>query len=187
MLTELAVRHVGDADKAVILRDLDNAKRHIWLCVAVKLGFWHALLWVLFGLGHPDVDKARTCCRFAMRLFQTADPHAPTHILTLVLLNPETVGRQQMELFGSCTRELVELPFVLRMACRFMFTPIVERWVERQHRLRNMASASAPHSGVVHHAFSSILGLVRELLGMEGQLEDLAVAAYKVRNVVAAV
>ena len=94
--------------------------------------------------------------RRALALFNTAGDVARHHWLSLLLLGAGTIGLRQVLAFiaGASRREM---PFLWRMAARFAFAMITERWVESPHALKNKCLMGAPNASVVHVAFSGIL------------------------------
>jgi hypothetical protein len=183
LLIELATIGLSDAERAIIMRDFEAARRHVWLTFSLKFGFWGQLPWLLFGIAHNDTIIARSCARKALQLFDAAAAGKVHHYVTLLLLMPGSVGREQLEFFARGQRDLMELPFLSRMAARFMFATVVERWVESLHRLKNMATASAPNAGIVHVAYQTAMAPIQSLVsGWPDYIEKFAVAMREVKN-----
>ena len=182
LLFELAVLGLDNRERGIVLRDFDAARRHVWLTIVLKLSFWRELPWCLFALGHWSEGVARHCCRRALRMFTAQGAEANRHIITRLLLDPAQHGRRQLERFALENEPLDALPFLNRMAARMLFTPVVERWIERQHRLQAMASAAAPNAGIVHHAYVGCLKPLGDILKQPGMFGKLAVAAQSVQH-----
>ena len=149
------------------MRAFDAARRHIWLTYKVKLSFWFTLPWVLLGLGHATVEVAVQCGLRALDLFNILPNDHPHHWVTMLLCMPGSMGRQQLELFMSRARGLCELPLLHRMAARFKFVIIAERWVESLHAHLKTSLQGAPHHGVCHVASMACLESLEEALSVD--------------------
>ena len=45
LLIEIAAIGLDDAQRGIVLRDFDAARRHIWMTLVIKLSFWRLLPW----------------------------------------------------------------------------------------------------------------------------------------------
>ena len=133
LLFELASNGASEEEKGIIMRDFEAVRRHLWFTFKMKLSFWFTLPWVLMGLGHASVEVAVECGRRALALFNLLPDDHPHHWVTMLLCMHGSLGRQQFELFVSRARGLCVLPLLHRMAARFKFVMISERYVESLH------------------------------------------------------
>ena len=54
----------------MIMSDFAIARRHLVFIFRVKLGHWRSLPWHMFGIAHPDEDKARACMQRCLQLYE---------------------------------------------------------------------------------------------------------------------
>ena len=57
LIQDLAELGVAEAQKATILQDFTRVRAYVWTVLVVKTSFWLQLPWVLFGLGHPNLEE----------------------------------------------------------------------------------------------------------------------------------
>ena len=58
LLTNRALGPLSEEQRATILRDFGQLRRHVLFLCSVKLRFWQQLPWILFGTAHYDRHKA---------------------------------------------------------------------------------------------------------------------------------
>ena len=84
--------------------------------------------------------------RRALRLYEASDK-TNVHWLVLVLLVPGTIGNGQLMLFLDEDFSRSDLPFLFRMAGRFFFAVISERWIEGRHAIGGRLFTGSRHAG----------------------------------------
>ena len=183
LLFEIAADGCSEEDKAIIIRDFEAARRHVWFTFLVRLSFWQQLPWVLFGLGHRDIDIAIACCRRALQLFASLGDEYPHHWVTMLLCMPGSLGLQQLLAFVSRELPLEALPFLHRMRARFKFAPVSERWIEGTHALMKRFLQNAHHFGPCHVALLTCLPDLELIIASDSAiLEKLSQYCLAVRN-----
>lgn len=97
VLLDVAIQALSAAHRARILRDFSICR--------TKTSFWFQLPWILFGLAHHNVAKAKGCCRRALRLGRAGlgNGTAGTKHFVSKALAIALHGRQMMELCGRRT------------------------------------------------------------------------------------
>ena len=139
LLVELTSIDVPAGDIGIITRDFAAARRHVFFILHVKFAHWQQNPWLLFGLGHAEMDMVRRCAQRALQIFE----HNPsTHFLCLLLLQHGTRGRAEMIALVSGT-DISDLLLLMRMRGRFRFALSSERWVESLHAASKLAGFSA--------------------------------------------
>ena len=122
----------------------------------MKFAFWRRLPWILAGLAHDCNDTAVSCAKHALELFEQGLDAGKDHWISIALCTPGSHGRRELDLFISgCP--LLELSYLARMAGRFRFVLISERWVESLHALNNKYLGYGPNTGVLHLVFHNVL------------------------------
>jgi hypothetical protein len=157
LLLDASVAPLAELDKRIILEDFARARRHILFTIQLKMGFWRSLPWVLFGLGHTNEGIARTCGQRALQLFAQAGDNSDHHFLSMFMCSPGGRGHAEMLQFcgGNMPRE--QFPVLMRMAARFRFAMVTERWIEGRHAQIKSHLRAARHTSVVHTAFHGAL------------------------------
>ena len=122
----------------------------------MKFAFWRRLPWILAGLSHDCNGTAVSCAKHALELFEQGLDSGKDHWISIALCIPGSHGRREIDLFIN-GRSLLELPCIARMATRFGFVLISERWVESLHALNSNYSGHGPNTGVLHLVFHNIL------------------------------
>ena len=80
LLFEIADISASAEDQAVVMRDFNHGRRHIWFTFQVKLSHWGLLPWLFLGLGHHVLATARAICRRILQLRDnSAIREAPDH------------------------------------------------------------------------------------------------------------
>ena len=95
------------------------------------------------------------------------------------MLGHGTRGREQVLQFLD-GRPLSELPFLKRMAARFAFAMVTERWVEALHALKQHYLAAAKHGSIVHVAFTGILPVLESWMRTNPEMITSLVQHMKV-------
>ena len=147
------VRCLVDAERQLVISDFDRARRHIVFNLTLKLNFWKQLPWALFALAHSVTAVARTCCRRALRKFRDA-PDATHHWVTRLLCDPRWPGFAAFSAFCEGEAAISESLLLLRMAARFRFAPVAERWIEGRHALTKGHLRASRHHSIVHIVYS---------------------------------
>jgi hypothetical protein len=115
-------------------------------------------------------------------LFDNAPVDAIHHWVTLLLCSPGSQGREQLELFISRRRRLDELPLLLRMAARFLFVMVSERWVEALHAANKFLFGSARNAGPVHIAFHGVRERLESHIASPKSFRNIASILPNVRS-----
>jgi hypothetical protein len=172
---------LSEEGRALILREFGNARRHIYFTFKVKCSFYQQLPWVLLGLAHYNVRKARACGRRALALVRAAGNVAHHWLVRVICIEP--LGLEQLVRF-VCGEDLSALPLLERMAARFKFAMVTERWVESLHAQNKKALDGVPHGGAVHVAFHGIQKPLRDMLrnGVVDDIEALVNCCQEARN-----
>ena len=109
------------------------------------------------------------------------------HWMALVLLEPGSIGRAQVEQFVAGAA-LQTLPFLWRMVARLFFASVAERSVEALHARSKRWFQLATHSSVVHLAFFGMLPHLRGAVAADPDLlEKLALYCSALKNPLRAV
>ena len=145
-----------EEQRSLVLRAFAAARRHVKYIAVMKFAFWRRLPWVLAGIAHHDRDIAVACAARAVDLFAQGLDEGRKHWISQVLCTPGELGHTQLQLFLNGT-DLFELPFLARMAARFRFVLISERWVESLHALNSRYLTYGPNCGVRHLVFHNML------------------------------
>ena len=153
----------SESDRQVVLSDCSHAKRHCMFVATVKFANWEQLPWVMMGVAHHDVDVARQCASRALRLYAAAGDEAQRHPMSHVMCARGTVGHEQMVAFIE-GQSLASLPLLSRIAAKWKFVPICERWIESRHALVKRQLKKATHVSAQHVAFAGCQPMLRELL-----------------------
>jgi len=165
----------AEQEKTTIMDDFVALRRHI-VC---------QLPYVLFGLAHHDVQKARRCIQRALGLAQRIahfDP-ATVHYISKCLLAPNSLGRKLLERFADAEIEIHGTPYLEIWCAVFLFTTISERWIESRHALIMFSLLTARHKSAVHIALGSCLKALRTLLSSDPErLPQLAEICSRTRN-----
>jgi hypothetical protein len=109
ILLSHAVAKLSPPERAEVLRDFAEAKRHVFFTMTLKLSFWRQLPWVLFGIGHQNSETARACGHRALQLFYNSADDEVHHWVTLLLCGP---GAPHM-----CSQLLLKFVSAGFMAC----------------------------------------------------------------------
>lgn len=170
VLLDPATLRCSEEQRTVLMCDFQCARRHINLVMSTKLAHWEQLPHVLFGIAHHDAAVARNCAARALRLFAHSGDSSTHHWLTYALCCPANghIGYDQLVLFSQ-GRPLSELCFLERMAARFKFAMISERWIESRHALLKRTLYGCPHSSAVHVAYCGMQPMLRKHIQMDPQ------------------
>ena len=151
-----AIAQLDQVDRARLLNDFRAARQSISFTLRIKLDHWQSPPWLLAGLGHRDVKKARRCARRALQIFDGGGDGVRHHWLTLALCGHGSQGRDQLQLFARGERALHELEFLEVMAAKLFFIMITERWVESLHAEVHRHLLAARHASILHVAYQGI-------------------------------
>ena len=171
----------GAEDQQTVVSDCSHARRYATLVASLKFSNWAQLPWVLLGIAHHNPDDARQCAAQALRLFEasTGDSH---HYITALLCTPGTQGHEQMRAFIA-GESLTSLPLLLKMASKFKFIPICERWIESRHALLKRHLRQCTHASAQHVAFMGCQPVLRDLLlRMPHEFNRLVLLALCTKN-----
>ena len=103
--------------------------------LVLRLSWWRALPWILFGIAHHIYEVAVSCAVRGLQLFEAAGDDVVHHPLALLFCSPDTICGVQLRLFATLQRKLDELPALLFQVARLRFAPVSERYVEGLHAL----------------------------------------------------
>ena len=173
---------ISEMQRAEITQDFARARQHIVLNLRLKLTMWRRLPWVIFGVAHADVAKARSCGRRALSLWESA--HIEVRRLPLVhkVCSPGSMGRVELEEFLAGV-PLDDLPFLSGVVARCYFTPVVERSVERLHAIAKRHIGKAVFSSPVHMHFQSVVRCVSDMVEADPRrLHRLSACCGPMRN-----
>ena len=134
----------------------------------------------------------RRCASRALLLFAAAGDSMSHHWLSFALCcpgnGPEHRGFDEIIAFVNGS-PLSELPFLARMAARFKFPTVSERWIEGRHSLIKRNLYGCPHASAVHVAYCGIQAVLRRLTqespNFLTELAEFAKAARTPRRAVA--
>ena len=112
----------SEEDKQLIIHDFTNIRRFMYFYFQLKFGFWQQLPWLLFGIGHWNINLARSVARKLLRMRPKADALRGDHYLVILLL-VLPVGRSALAAFA---RGDDMTSWLKRMAARFRFTNVVQ-------------------------------------------------------------
>lgn len=186
LILDPAVARCREEDKQVVLSDFGLARRHCLLVVTAKLGHWNRVPWLLFGIAHHDVGVARGCAQRALQQHAAMGDACQHHWLTKLCCTQGFPVREQMVSFVG-GMSLADLPHLERLAARFKFPTISERWIEGRHALMHQSLRNAPHHSAQHVAFAGIQPSLRKVLRESPRmLTSLAQHCKGVRNPMAA-
>ena len=171
ILLHQLVQRLCPSDRLLLVTDVTLARQHIVLFFKMKLSHWRQLPYVLHGVAHFSVLKARRCARRAILLFRDSPPDREHHSLTLQFCRLGSQGRIAMDRFVGGT-DLCDLPILEMLAAKCMFVMIVERWIESRHALTQRIVSTAPNSGPVQIAWG-VVRLTLEKLLASGELSFL--------------
>ena len=181
LLVDPSMAALSETEKAEILADFAAARAYMLFHLRLKFGHWGQLPWILLGLAHPDVEKARACMRRALQLYE-ASSKQNLHWWVLLLLVPGSTGHAQVVDFVN-GRPLQSLPFLQRVAAMFFFVMVSERWIEGRHTRSSRVWKIANHSGARFLAFSLISKPLRKYLrAFPAKIHDFATVCQRVRN-----
>ena len=184
LLLEGDIVALSDAQRSVLIRDFNNARRHLRWTFQIKLGHWQQLPWILCGLSHHSSDIARQCGRRALQLYRTAPRDVRGHPLVRQLCSRTSPLSQELQLFVDGDSELSAYPLLVPPVAKLKFITICKRWVEGQHAESKIHLRGAKRHGAVHLAFLSIQRPLRSLLADEpAEFSKLAKCVAEVRNV----
>eukprot|EP00971_Amphidinium_carterae_P095361 1886900-Amphidinium_carterae.2 len=157
---------LGEDMQQIVLDDVARARQHVVLMFHLKLGCWQQLPYICLGLGHADMEQARTMGKRALELYAASPDHAldEQHPLTLQLCSPGTELNHEFLQFVTGTSDLTNFPSLLSFAGKAKFVPISERWVESLHASTHRTLRSAPRGGPLHIGFDAILPRVHSCL-----------------------
>ena len=142
LLLDPAMRGLSAEERRVIMSDFAAARRHLVFIFRVKLGHWRSLPWHMFGIAHPDEDKARACMQRCLQLYE--DPATRSdHWVCVVMLCPGSAGYDESVRFADGERRR-NLPFLFLMAARLFFASVSERWIEGRHAVASKAFKKQP-------------------------------------------
>ena len=153
----------GEDARQVVLSDCNHAKRYCVLVARMKFSHWEQLPWVLMGLGHHEADAARRCGARALQLYAAMGDQVTQHPVAHLLCCPGTQGHAQLTSFVG-GEALDALPLLRRVAAKYKFVAVSERWVESRHALIKRNLRKATHVSAQHVAFSGCQHMLRELL-----------------------
>ena len=174
---------LGEEDRALVLTDFSAGRRHILFMIQLKLGHWRQLPFILFGLGHPDEDVARSCFRSALQQWAAAGDAAEHHYISTVFCAEGSPANQLARAWCFDGHPRASFPLLERWAGRFRFTPITERWIEGRHALANAHLRSTRHASAVHVAYTNILPQVQSHLAAKPEaLAELAERCIAARS-----
>ena len=151
------VQAVTPEERAKILTEFARGRRHVLFNLRLKLGFWRQLPWIFMALGHADTGIARNCCRRGLQLYD-ASPAMVHHWVTRLLCDPAGPGRSELMAFIDGREDLLQCPLLVRMAARFRFAAVSERWIEGRHAQAKAHLRSSRNASIVHTAFQGLGG-----------------------------
>ena len=133
---------VSEEERRVIMSDFAAARRQLVFIFRVKLGHWRSLPWHMFGIAHPDEEKARACMQRCLQLYE--DPATRSdHWVCVVMLCPGSAGYDESVRFDAGGRR-GNMPFPFIMAARLFFASVSERWIEGRHAVASKAFKKQP-------------------------------------------
>ena len=101
----------------------------------VRLGFFKALPWVILGGAHPELEKARSCLKRALMLWEDLPEDAKDmqHKKAQELLQPGRL-RDELRKFIEHDMALEELPVLEAYLAPLAFVQVAERIIEAAHK-----------------------------------------------------
>ena len=152
---ELVAFGVVPEDMAIIIRDFQRLRRHMYFYLTVKKGYLQTFPWVFGGLSHRNLSIARGFARRILQMKQAISPGDRVHWMVLVLLF-DARGLSELIRFSQ-GEDPSSLPYLLVFICIFRFALSTDRWVERLHARNKKSLGITGHSGPVFVAFRSML------------------------------
>ena len=169
--------------RTIILTDFGRCRQQVRMMLVLRLSWWRALPWILFGIAHHIYEVAVSCAVRSLQLFEAAGDDVVHHPLALLFCSPDTICGVQLRLFATLQRKLDELPALLFQVARLRFAPVSERYVEGLHALLKRSIASAPMTSAVYIAFHSVQKVLRDRLASHPEtLPKLAEFCQSCRN-----
>ena len=139
---------MSEADRGVIVRDVELAKAYLKFGVQAKFAHWQKLPWLLCGMAHHWQSEARCVARECVRFFDTsmADgfESADHHMQTNRLLGHGAL-RSEVDHFIQ-TGDMA--PALRREVDVFALIPVSERYGEGPHRNVKIAKKHVKIGGV---------------------------------------
>ena len=132
----LGAEVVSVTDLEKVTTDWDLGKMMLEEEVRDKLRFWSTLPWLVAGLAHHDVEKAKACARRVEVLLKAEENPALHHrIARRFFSHPEL--RQQLRDFAAVhpPQVLSHFPALQAFALKYKLLPVSERPIERPHAL----------------------------------------------------
>jgi hypothetical protein len=167
LLTTPSFVVLTEAYKGGVVKDWAAGRRHILVTLQLKFSFWKQLPWCLFGLGHPKDVCARAAGRRSLALFAAAGDGANHHWLSMTMCAAGTDLHDQVVRYSTGEIERSQAPALCRMAARFRFAPVVERWIEGRHAIAKALTRSSRNASVVHLAYMGVQQSLRRLLATD--------------------
>ena len=164
LLSEPFFGGIEEADSSVLFRDFAAGRTYIIAMSEIKFGHWRQLPWVLFGISHPNHMIAVECARRSLQLAAGFEDRTHVHYLIGVLCLDGGLLNRQMKVFAQGQTNMLDLDELARVAAKFHFTMITERWVESRHAISQRVLRGAPNAGAVHLAYSGVIQSIRWIL-----------------------
>ena len=183
LLMDIHVSSCDEVSRTLIMSDFARCRQQIRLLLTLRLSWWRALPWILFGVAHHSVEVAVACAIRALQLFDASPNGTAHHTITLLLCCKDTICGMQLRLFAAGERTLDQLPALHFQIARLRFAPTSERYVEGLHAILKRSIALAHRSSAVYVAFHAIQKQLRnQLLSNPGMLQKLAELCLQCRN-----
>lgn len=157
------------------VNDLSSARRQAFFFFALRLGYTTQLPWLLFILGHREIQKARAGIVRAFQLFEhwVQNGGRKLHWFAVLMLWPGSMGFHALQGFIHSTADVLDggdgptgplTRFLKRIAARCRFAFSSDRLVESLHAYNKHYLVSAPNAKAVHVAFFAVGKAIRKTL-----------------------
>ena len=120
---------VPAGDRAVVIRDFNAMRRHIFFVFNLKFGHWGGFPWILFGTAHHVDALSRRITRYALQLYDALVAGCEVHWIVVFMLSYGSRCRAEMIAFVNTGTVAVGGVFA-RMRGRLRFALTSERWFE---------------------------------------------------------
>ena len=172
LLQEFAM--VSEREREQLLEAWTKAQQYVDYVITLKFSLWSGLPWLLCGLGHPDVGKARQAAKNARSEWARTSGHTDAHHPLTLRVFADPALSAQLDDFADC--EDSRLEGALRdLAVQLRFVRCNEQSVERIHKMATLTLARNPSASGPY--ISMGLGrqheIVKHVLSSEGGRECL--------------
>ena len=125
-----------------VVAAMHSLKEWLYEVYDAKFGMWRHLPYILLGMAHPDMRKAKLCAQIALSEWRTSEQRK-VHRVALRFFSDPVISHQLATFADPATNmDLTELAALHNLTLEYSLISLVERQIEGEHAKIEWATTS---------------------------------------------